>query len=100
MIDPESTLLSTSSSSSTPSNNLRSIGLIGVSIFGGIGVSLLAISLPFISPALRRVVLPYVPATDTQLANVVNVLKRAPKSLKPRSLIDLGSGDGRIVSHG
>jgi len=47
---------------------------------------------PFITPALRRYCLPYVPATLKQVQNVM-------KCLQGRSgrLVDIGSGDGRIV---
>jgi hypothetical protein len=51
-----------------------------------------AICVPFVTPALRRICLPYVPATLDQVQNVL-------KGLEGRSgtLVDLGSGDGRIV---
>lgn len=51
-----------------------------------------ALCLPFVSPALRKICLPYVPATTQQVENVL-------KALEGRSgtLVDLGSGDGRIV---
>lgn len=48
--------------------------------------------MPFVSPALRKYCLPYIPATDTQIENVLKAL-----SGKSGKLIDLGSGDGRIV---
>ena len=51
---------------------------------------------PFVSPALRKHVLPYVPATDTQLDNL-SVAARATLGQTER-LVDLGSGDGRVVS--
>lgn len=47
---------------------------------------------PFVSPALRRVCLPYVPATTSQVNNVLLALRG-----RHGSLLDLGSGDGRIV---
>jgi hypothetical protein len=59
---------------------------------GAIGMSVLAI--PFVTPALRRVCLPYVPATVGQVNNVVEALRRCPSG----PMIDLGSGDGRVVS--
>ena len=40
-----------------------------------------------------QVCLPYVPATPTQVHNVMHQLKG-----RSGSLVDLGSGDGRIVS--
>lgn len=48
---------------------------------------------PFVSPAFRRVCLPYVPATTEQVKNIFTGLRE-----RSGSLIDLGSGDGRIVS--
>lgn len=63
-------------------------GLIGA---GAIGISLVAI--PFVTPAFRRICLPYVPATPEQISNVLTALKLCPKG----PVIDLGSGDGRIV---
>jgi len=61
-------------------------------ILGGISVALSIICYPFISPALRKVCLPYVPATNLQIQNVLNVIKG-----RKGKLVDLGSGDGRIV---
>lgn len=61
-------------------------------ILGGISIALSIICYPFISPALRKVCLPYVPATNLQIQNVLHVIKG-----RKGKLIDLGSGDGRIV---
>ncbi len=63
-------------------------GLIG---FGAVGIT--AVAIPFVTPALRRVCLPYVPATEEQIGNVLAALKFCPKG----PVIDLGSGDGRVV---
>ena len=52
--------------------------------------------MPFVLPALRAVCLPYVPATTTQLANVSKALRGRSTTTHP-SLVDIGSGDGRIV---
>lgn len=59
---------------------------------------------PFLTPALRKHVLPYVPATDGQLADVIALCRRALASTgsghdrsTPLRMIDLGSGDGRVV---
>ena len=48
--------------------------------------------------------LPYVPATDTQVANVLralggggSVLQAGTSAAGRRKLVDIGSGDGRIV---
>lgn len=47
---------------------------------------------PFVSPALRKHCLPYIPATEEQVKNIFKAL-----SNRSGTLIDLGSGDGRIV---
>lgn len=60
---------------------------------GGVGVGLSVICYSFVAPAFRRICLPYVPATTEQ---VDNVLKFLPRNSTKR-LIDIGSGDGRIV---
>jgi len=70
-------------------------GLIIASIVGGVGIAITTICVPFVLPALRRVCLPFVPATNIQVANVRAALKGRPAS-HPR-LLDIGSGDGRIV---
>uniref|UniRef100_A0A1B6D0Q0 Methyltransferase domain-containing protein n=2 Tax=Clastoptera arizonana TaxID=38151 RepID=A0A1B6D0Q0_9HEMI len=72
--------------------SISSSGAILVGLTGGVSVGLMAVCLPFITPALRRVCLPYVPATTTQVKNVLKVL-----SGRGGNLVDLGSGDGRIV---
>ncbi|XP_011299873.1 protein FAM173B [Fopius arisanus] len=67
-------------------------GIFLISLTGGIGVALSVICIPFVSPALRRICLPYVPATSQQVENVLQALKG-----RTGNLIDLGSGDGRLV---
>jgi len=64
-----------------------------MTVTGGTAVALSVVCLPFVLPAVRRVCLPYVPATATQIRNVMHAL--AGRSGR---LVDLGSGDGRIVS--
>lgn len=62
----------------------------------GIGAATAAVvygvAIPFVLPGFRRICLPFVPATDTQINAVITCLKG-----RRGSLIDLGSGDGRIV---
>ena len=66
---------------------------------GGVAVALSAICLPFVTPALRKFCLPYVPATDTQVANVLRALGGGGGGrFSERTLLDIGSGDGRIVT--
>ncbi|XP_047444910.1 ATP synthase subunit C lysine N-methyltransferase [Mugil cephalus] len=68
------------------------LGLVVTGVVGGSLVALYAVAAPFVAPALRRVCLPFVPATTAQVENVL-------KALQARSgtLVDIGSGDGRIV---
>ena len=88
-----------------PQKTRSSAGLIAVGIFGGLATGIVAVALPFVWPAFRKVVLPYVPATTTQVENVLQALKHrrahlpaGNTSLDQLRVIDLGSGDGRIVS--
>ncbi|XP_061746225.1 ATP synthase subunit C lysine N-methyltransferase-like [Nerophis ophidion] len=67
----------------------------GVLLTGLLGGSLLGIYLlttPFLLPALRKVCLPFVPATPAQVHNVLRALRASSGTL-----VDIGSGDGRIV---
>ena len=54
--------------------------------------AIFALSIPFLSPALRKICLPFVPATETQIRNIFKALHN-----RKGNLIDLGSGDGRVV---
>lgn len=69
-------------------------GFLITGIVGGTLVAVYAVATPFIIPALRKICVPFVPATTKQIENVVKVLRsrRGP-------LVDIGSGDGRIVSY-
>ncbi|CAI2727140.1 unnamed protein product [Schistosoma spindalis] len=54
----------------------------------------------FISPAFRKMCLPFLPATSTQLDNTCKLLEYAQSQKSDKSLgsiIDLGSGDGRVL---
>ncbi|KAJ6661322.1 hypothetical protein lerEdw1_014950 [Lerista edwardsae] len=70
----------------------RNWGLLVTGIIGGTLVALYSVATPFITPALRKHCLPFVPATSKQIENVLNVLKG-----RNGCLVDIGSGDGRIV---
>lgn len=61
---------------------------------GGVGIGLSVVCASFVAPAFRRICLPYVPATSEQVANV---LKFLPRNAPSQRLLDIGSGDGRIV---
>lgn len=77
---------------SEPEKKTAGLIIAGVScaLVGGI----YAVATPFVLPALRKICLPYVPATTKQVSNVMGVLQ---KHNKIGTVIDLGSGDGRIV---
>ncbi|KAL0818267.1 hypothetical protein ABMA28_008758 [Loxostege sticticalis] len=85
-------LQSTKAETAPKSTKLSSVGKTLIFTTGGVAVGLSIVCIPFVSPALRRICLPYVPATTEQLAGVT-------KALANRSgrLLDVGSGDGRIV---
>lgn len=80
---------------------IKNAGLVTVGIFGGLATGIVAIAMPFVWPAFRKIVLPYVPATSTQIENVIQALRYHRPDLKKADrfrMIDLGSGDGRIVN--
>lgn len=70
----------------------RFVGLSIAAALGATSVAIVAVCVPFLRPGFRRICLPFVPATDTQMQNVFTALKGSSGSL-----IDCGSGDGRIV---
>lgn len=75
-------------------DNLRKSpwGLLFTGAVGGALVAVYAVAAPFVLPALRKVCLPFVPATSKQIENVVKMLHQ-----RKGPLVDIGSGDGRIV---
>uniref|UniRef100_A0A671DUH1 ATP synthase c subunit lysine N-methyltransferase n=1 Tax=Rhinolophus ferrumequinum TaxID=59479 RepID=A0A671DUH1_RHIFE len=79
---------------SLEANGLKksSWGFLVTGVVGGTLVAVYAVATPFITPALRKICLPFVPATTKQIENVVKMLRsgRGP-------LVDIGSGDGRIM---
>ena len=81
------------SASTVSRPKLTKTGKVLLGIAGASFVGMCAVTVPFILPAARRICLPYVPATDTQVQNVMSLLA----GCKPGRLVDLGSGDGRIV---
>lgn len=84
------------------SNRNHRILAIMAGVFGGLAIGFTALTIPFITPAFRRIVLPFVPATNTQIENVLKAIEfRRPFEsplTKELKIIDLGSGDGRVVS--
>jgi len=71
------------------------VGLVLAGLTGGAALALTALTAPFVVPAFRKVCLPYVPASSTQVGNVLQALKGRPRA--GSTLVDLGSGDGRLV---
>ena len=69
------------------------LGVMATAALGGSLVALYAAAAPFVTPALRKVCLPFVPATAAQVDNVLRLLRS-----RSGTLVDIGSGDGRIVS--
>lgn len=67
-------------------------GLLAVGVTGFSGIAITVVSLPFVFPAFRRICLPFLPATQRQIDFVLKHL-----SGRNGKLVDLGSGDGRIV---
>uniref|UniRef100_A0A0N5AD05 SPX domain-containing protein n=1 Tax=Syphacia muris TaxID=451379 RepID=A0A0N5AD05_9BILA len=75
------------------------MGVSGLLVAGTFGIGALALtatSIPFVTPALRKICIPYVPATDKQLGNVTKILKISSAS---SPVVDLGSGDGRVEAN-
>lgn len=64
-----------------------------LTITGGLGIGISIVCIPFVSPALRKHCLPFVPATNTQIFNVLSLVQKNSNN----KLLDIGSGDGRIV---
>ncbi|XP_058536077.1 ATP synthase subunit C lysine N-methyltransferase isoform X1 [Ochotona princeps] len=67
-------------------------GFLLTGVVGGTLVTLYAVVTPFVTPALRKICLPFVPATPKQVENVLKMLQ-----CRSGSVVDIGSGDGRIV---
>jgi hypothetical protein len=70
------------------------LGLLVGGAFGAVALGLVALSTPFLLPALRKHCLPYVPATSEQLSNLSRAFRK--HSARGDTFIDVGSGDGRI----
>ncbi|KAH8306379.1 hypothetical protein KR018_009630 [Drosophila ironensis] len=83
----------TKTSSKPPKAGMSTGGKVLIAATGGIGIGLSIVCASFVAPAFRRICLPYVPATTEQIQNVLSFL---PKD-KAGKLLDIGSGDGRIV---
>ncbi len=75
------------------SRKWRRRGLWVAWLISGAGFGLFAASIPFVLPAVRRYCLPYIPATPVQIEKVLHQLRG-----RQGKVVDLGSGDGRVVS--
>ncbi|XP_035829357.1 ATP synthase subunit C lysine N-methyltransferase [Aplysia californica] len=76
--------------SQPPKLSRRGAVMLGVS--GAFVAGVTAVMAPFVLPGLRRFALPYIPASSEQVSNVLRALRG-----RTGSLIDIGSGDGRIT---
>jgi hypothetical protein len=71
-------------------------GLVSLGVIGVLAVTINVVAIPFLTPALRRLGVPFIPATRKQLACILRQLKTESGKENP-SMVDLGSGDGRVV---
>ncbi|KAK1172126.1 ATP synthase subunit C lysine N-methyltransferase-like [Acipenser oxyrinchus oxyrinchus] len=78
--------------SNTGSIGRKRWGLWVTGVVGGTLIALYAVATPFVIPALRKICLPFVPATPAQIENALKMLQS-----RTGSLVDIGSCDGRIV---
>ncbi|XP_064643673.1 ATP synthase subunit C lysine N-methyltransferase-like [Lineus longissimus] len=79
-------------STNTGNRRMTRTGWTILGVSGALFGTIYAVTTPFVLPALRKICLPYVPATTKQVENVMKMLKG-----RSGTFIDLGSGDGRIV---
>uniref|UniRef100_A0A158Q8P5 SAM-dependent methyltransferase n=1 Tax=Elaeophora elaphi TaxID=1147741 RepID=A0A158Q8P5_9BILA len=75
-------------------NQMGVAGMIAAGTVATSAVAVTAVCAPFVTPALRKICIPYVPATPQQLQNVATALSACPTKVSP--LVDMGSGDGRV----
>ncbi|XP_062126772.1 ATP synthase subunit C lysine N-methyltransferase [Drosophila sulfurigaster albostrigata] len=86
-------VLNESDHKTVPKRGMSTGGKVLIGVTGGVGLGLSIVCASFVAPAFRKFCLPYVPATTEQIQNVLNFL---PKNATGK-LLDIGSGDGRIV---
>ncbi|KAL5110498.1 hypothetical protein TcWFU_006155 [Taenia crassiceps] len=89
----------TGNATAKPTESSPSLRLAVACAVGSVAASVVYILVPFVSPAFRRICLPYVPATSKQLTLVAQLLRFAEAHMHRRigKLLDVGSGDGRVV---
>ena len=68
------------------------VGVIATGVIVTAAVGIHVIAGPFVTPAFRKICLPFIPATNQQAKNVFKFLEG-----RTGTLVDLGSGDGRLV---
>lgn len=78
-----------------PRKSSKLAGKVLLGVTGAAAVGLVLVTTPFVTPALRKICLPYVPATERQITNILH-MAQAVKG-QGSKLVDLGSGDGRVV---
>lgn len=78
-----------------PRKSSKVAGKVLLGVTGAAAVGLVLVTTPFVTPALRKICLPYVPATERQITNILH-MAQAVKG-EGSKLVDLGSGDGRVV---
>ena len=71
-------------------------GKVVVGITGTTALGILPFTVSFVTPALRKNCLPYVPATERQVANIIKMAKTSKRQGLTR--VDLDSGNGRVAS--
>ena len=65
-------------------------------ITGATALGIVLVNVPFVTQALRKICLPYVPATERQVANITKPAKTSKR--QGSTMVDLGSGNGRVAS--
>ena len=63
-------------------------------LFGGFGLGITAVCVPFVAPGFKKVALPFIPATEYQMKNINLAIQR--HCTERDAFIDIGSGDGRV----
>ncbi|XP_023175633.1 ATP synthase subunit C lysine N-methyltransferase [Drosophila hydei] len=86
-------ILNESAQLSVKKQSISTGGKLLIGLTGGIGIGLSVVCASFVAPAFRKFCLPFVPATTEQIQNVLQFLPRSTSG----KLLDIGSGDGRIV---
>ena len=78
------------------SKSSTKFGALALGIVATSSVGLIVATSSFILPAFRRICLPFLPATSAQVKNVVTAMHQPSKF--GMTVVDIGSGDGRIVT--